>query len=111
MKNFIGEGNRLSAIAPAGGVVSGEPAVIGAVFMVPVSSADEGDGFAALWKGVFALPKDATVEASQFEKAYWDDAGEVVTSTATENREIGVFYQSAEAAADEIDVLLTGVIV
>ncbi|WP_110636250.1 DUF2190 family protein [Salinicola salarius] len=44
-KNFNGSGKTLTMTAPAGGVTSGIPVVIGALTLVPLDSADEGEEF------------------------------------------------------------------
>ncbi|KAA0015496.1 DUF2190 family protein [Salinicola corii] len=44
-KNFNGSGKTLTMIAPAGGVTSGIPVVLGALVLVPLDSAAEGEEF------------------------------------------------------------------
>lgn len=55
-KNYNGSGNTLTMTAPAGGVTSGIPVVIGALVLVPLDSAAEGDEFVGHtygeWSGI-----------------------------------------------------------
>lgn len=104
MKNFVQEGNVLGFTAPSGGVVAGEPVKVGAVVVVPVSSADQGDSFQGHRCGVFSVATaDTPTEGA---KAYLTSAG-AVTTTASGNTLVGAFV-SAKDASGNADVLFTG---
>lgn len=51
-KNYVEDGNVLTLIAPAGGVQSGVPAVIGDLVVVPLVDAAAGEPFAGKTGGV-----------------------------------------------------------
>jgi len=108
MKNKLSTGARLTLIATTA-VTAGVPLVFGAMFVVPVTDAAVGEEFAADWKGEFEFTKDDGA-ATQCALAYWD--GENVTSDAgaegSENRLIGAFSATADAADLSVSVLLTG---
>ena len=59
MKNFVADGNSHTMIAPAGGVVSGTPYVIGSLALVALDTADAGQPFVARLTGVASLPTTA----------------------------------------------------
>lgn len=54
--NYVEDGDVLTLIAPAGGVLSGVPAVVGALVVVPLVDADAGEEFAGKPGGVWRLP-------------------------------------------------------
>lgn len=89
MKNFISEGRSLDFIAPAGGVVSGVPVIIGALLVIPSISAAEGVAFAGDIEGVFEVPAatHATTQAwaNTGVLLYWDDVAKSFTLTSTSN--------------------------
>lgn len=58
-KNYVEDGNVLTLIAPAGGVQSGVPAVIGDLVVVPLVDAAAGEPFAGKTGGVWSLPAAA----------------------------------------------------
>lgn len=108
MKNYIGPGQSLTLTAPAGGVTSGTPVVIGGLLVVPKYSASENEEFTAYWMGIFTLNKVSANTPTQLAKAYWKADTEEVTTTATGNTLIGVFNQAGVNGQTAIEVLLTG---
>lgn len=91
MKNWISEGRSLDFIAPAGGVVSGVPIIIGALLVIPSTTAAEGVAFAGDVEGVFEVAA-ATGQAwaTTGVLLYWDDTAKRFTTTATNNSKRGV---------------------
>ena len=64
MKNFVQCGKTISVTAPASGLVSGAPALIGvALFGVAAYSAAAGASGEIVTSGVFDLPKGSTAFA------------------------------------------------
>lgn len=108
MKNKLSTGSRLTFVATAS-VSSGVPLVFGSMFIVPITDADVGDEFAAEWKGEFDFTKDDAA-VTQGALAYWDgsDVTADVGVQGAENRLIGVFTATADAADVSASVLLTG---
>lgn len=90
MKNFVQPGNSIDAVAPAGGVVSGTPLLIGSLFGVPVTSAAEGETFTLNLVGVYNLPKAAGAAWAIGDKLYWDNTNKVLTKTASGNTLVAV---------------------
>lgn len=98
MKNFVQPGDNLDCIAPHA-VASGQGFLDGDEFAVASTDAAQGAPVQGVTRGVFDLPKAAGVAINRKSKAYWDNAGRVVTNAAAGNRQIGVF-QLAAAAGD-----------
>ncbi|WP_267355640.1 MULTISPECIES: DUF2190 family protein [unclassified Methylobacterium] len=80
MKNFLQNGDALNVVAPAGGVVSGQPLIIGKIFGVCGSTRLVGETFALWRKGIFSLPKTNAQAWNQGDSLYWDAANAVVTN-------------------------------
>lgn len=54
--NFVEDGDVLTLIAPAGGVVSGVPVAIGTLVVVPITDAAAGEQFGGKTNGVWNVP-------------------------------------------------------
>lgn len=107
MKNYIQHGDTVDLTAPAGGVVAGTAYVIGAAFVLAVTSADAGRPFAARFTGVVSLPKAAGVAWGQGALLYWDGATRRATTTVTPVK-IGIATATAAAADPTAAVRLNG---
>ena len=90
MKNFVQEGHALDYVAPAGGVVSGEPLLIGTVLVIPAITAPEGAPFSGWIEGVYTLPCATGTVWDLNVALYWDATNKRVTTTATGNTKIGM---------------------
>lgn len=55
-KNFVQSGSAPTLIAPAGGVVSGIPVALGALVVIPLDDAAEGEPFVGHTGGVWNVP-------------------------------------------------------
>lgn len=62
-KNFVEDGDVLTMIAPAGGVVSGTPVAIGTLVVVPITDAAVGEQFGGKTNGVWSVPVAAGLAA------------------------------------------------
>ena len=100
MKNFVSPGQVVALTAPAGGVQSGQPLLIGSIFGVAVASAAEGSAVQLSSKGVFELPKATGQTWSEGGKIYWSSANSHLTTTATNNKLVGVAAAAAASTAD-----------
>ena len=109
MKNYIQEGNVLTLIAPAGGVVSGKAYLIGLLVVVASFSANGGEEFEGYTVGVFELGKAVADAPAQGDKAYWDDTGKEVTTVALNNTLFGVFTK-AQANGDTTGHIRLGLV-
>ncbi|SIS71507.1 DUF2190 family protein [Paracoccus saliphilus] len=97
MRNYVQNGSTIDLTAPTGGLVSGQAALIGALFGVAATDAAEGRKVAVAVEGVFDLPKVAGTGLTEGVKAYW--TGTEITSTATGNTLVGHVVEAAAAAA------------
>lgn len=95
MNNFRQESHKPVTLTAPAAVVSGEPLVIGGLFVVPQISADSGDPFTALTEGVFVLAKVTGTAFSEGDPAYWDVADEEVNDDSAGNNCIGHFLKDA----------------
>lgn len=62
-KNYVQDGDSLTLVAPAGGVVSGGAYAIGQLAVVALDTAVEGAPFVGRASGVFNLPVTAGLKA------------------------------------------------
>lgn len=108
MKNYIQSGKVLDLTAPSGGVTSGIALLIGALLVVPVADASEGETFAAETMGVFELPK-ANQAFTEGAKLYWSTSNSNVTTTASGNTLVGVAAAAAASGDTTAHVRLDGV--
>jgi predicted RecA/RadA family phage recombinase len=106
MKNFVQRGCTVPVQAPAGGAVSGQPCLIGALFGVAAFSAPETAPLEIVTEGVFDLPKATNIAFAQGDKAYWDTIANALTSTAIGHAWVAVVTQGALASASTVRVRL-----
>lgn len=92
----------LAAVVLSGGVVVMEN-------MAGIATTDGavGEEIAVSMDGVFALPKPAATAYTQGKRLYWDNTAKTVTTTATNNVQIGYAAYAASADAATVAVLLT----
>lgn len=110
MRNYIQIGDTITAVAPTGGVTSGDGVLIGSLFGVAAYSAAAGEEVELRTVGVFTLPKAAG--AITFgSKAYFDGAAGNITGTATGNKLIGATIADAATGDATTLVRLNGVTV
>lgn len=96
--------------APAGGILSGEGALIGSFFGVAVKSAAAGELTPFFVTEVYTLPKAAGAVAIGA-KLYWDATNKVVTTTASGNTLIGAATEAALSGDAVATVRLNGITV
>jgi predicted RecA/RadA family phage recombinase len=102
---FVQEGNTVDCIAPGpGGVVSGVPLLITALFGVPEVTAAAGETFALNVVGVHKLPKATGGALEPGALAYWAVSAGNVTGTGASNYLIGVVLE--HAGSDDTSVLV-----
>jgi predicted RecA/RadA family phage recombinase len=109
MKNMNGTGKTMTYTAPAGGVTSGLPVLIGALFIIPATTAAAGVQFAGEADGVWILPK-ATGEGAWTEgkPLFWDVANARVSIDPTVGLPIGTIAAAAAGADATCNVRLHG---
>lgn len=110
MKNFIQPGVTVTAIAPAGGVASGEGVLIGSLFGVACGNAAEGAEVELVTIGVFELGKTSAQAWTAGAKIYWDNATKLCTTAAAAgaNALIGVALSAAANPSSTGIVRLNG---
>jgi predicted RecA/RadA family phage recombinase len=99
MKNYRAEGRALDFTAPSGGVVSGRPLVIGAVLVVPATTAAEGEKFSGWIEGVYEFDKATGTAWGEAEVIYFNPSTGKFTKTATDNHKAGIAAEAALSAA------------
>jgi predicted RecA/RadA family phage recombinase len=80
MKNYIQPGSILSAVAPTGGVLSGQGMLAGSIFGVAQFSAAQGEPVEIAVEGVFELTKVGSQAWTVGLQIYWDDTNKRCTS-------------------------------
>ncbi len=109
MKNYVQAGVNLTLNAPYG-VSSGDGALIGSIFGVAASDADNGAECDFVTEGVFTLPKESTDDIAIGAPVYWDDTAKVITvdSAAGVNYFVGVAVTAAGNPSASVNVRLAG---
>lgn len=105
--NFVQKGEILSLTAPYA-VASGGGLLVGSIFGVATSAADNGASVEAATVGVFDLPKTSAQAWTVGALIYWDDDNKVCTTTATDNKLIGVTIAAAGNPSSTGRVRLNG---
>lgn len=93
MKNFVQPGDNLDLVAPRD-LTSGAGFLVGSIFAVASLTVAAGVVVSGVTSGVFDLPKAAGA-VTQGQKLYWDNAAFNVTTTSTNNTQIGVATAAA----------------
>lgn len=99
MRNFVQLGEVVTISAPAGGVNSGDPVLISALFGVATKSAPAGSPVELSMEGVFDLPKHSGDAFVIGDKVYFDATNKVVTSTAAGHAWVAVALAAAVGSA------------
>jgi predicted RecA/RadA family phage recombinase len=92
MKNYIQEGENITLTAPYARL-SGEGALVGALFGVAMTDVENGAEGVFATEGVFTLAKatGASTGGAQGAKAYWVAASKSVSAASSGNTLIGCF--------------------
>lgn len=106
MKNFIQPGDTVTVTTPAGGVVSGDGVLIGALFGVAAFTAPENAPLEIMTEGVFELPKAPVEALSAGDKAYFNPATKTVGAQTQGLPWVGVVTQGAPGSASAVRVRL-----
>lgn len=109
MKNYVQKGDTVTFVAPAGGVVSGQGYLVGALFVVAHTDAVEAADCEGLTCGVVRLAKKAGDTPAQGGNAYWDDTAKELTTNNTGTKKVGVFMKAFASGDAEAEVRLNGV--
>ena len=110
--NFVSPGNTIPCVAPAGGVSSSDGVVIGSMFVVALTDADEGEQFEGATTGVWEMPKAAAASGKDFdagERVFFNTSAGNVDKTATGRFMVGVAVADAASTDTAVMVRLDGV--
>jgi predicted RecA/RadA family phage recombinase len=99
MDTFKSEGNVLEYTAPAGGVTSGVPVVIGDVTVIPAVTVAVGVKFNGAAEGIYEVPKTNPEVWAEGETLYWDGGTGKMTNVAGALKKAGVVADAALSAA------------
>lgn len=80
METFFEQGDSVPFTAPSGGVVTGEPYLIGSLLVVAAQSKAQGLIFQGYTQGVFLGEKVPTQAFTEGQKIYWDNSARKFTS-------------------------------
>ncbi|MBF0560997.1 MAG: DUF2190 family protein [Alphaproteobacteria bacterium] len=109
MKNYVQPGHTVTAVAPTGGILSGQGLLFGALFGIASFSADEGAEVEIVTTGVFDLPKAPNAVLGAGARVAWDTSAVQVVAPATGMVPIGVALAAAGNGATTVRVRLDGV--
>jgi len=108
MKNHINSGDLVEVVAPTGGVTSGAPVLVGALFGVPVSTAAAGESVTVQTTGVFDLVKDASIFAAGGKVSFDATTGKA-TAPGAGKAPVGLALAAAATGAGTVRVRLDGI--
>lgn len=107
--NYLQEGESLSLIAPAGGVVSGTGYMIGGLFVVALTTAAAGAAFTGRTRGVFSMPKASAGSGKAFtagETLFWDNSNKRFDKTGAGFFAAGVATEDAATTGATVKVMI-----
>lgn len=109
--NLVERGDFLTLTAPSGGVVGGDPKLVGNIFGVVENSADEGDIYSLRIWGVVKLSKVAAsagqaVDIGDF--LYWDASVSKLTPVPTGGTPVAIATKEELSTATTVNAHLLG---
>jgi predicted RecA/RadA family phage recombinase len=107
-RTFKQPGDILYFVAPTGGVVSGEPLMIGSLFVIPQVTAAEDETFAGAVEETHELAKTSAQAWAAGDPIHWDIANEQADNTPVGPR-IGSAAAAAANPSDTGEVKLDGI--
>jgi len=109
MKNFIAKGDTLELTAPAGGVVSGSPVLIGSLLVIPVADAAVGEKFAGLAEGVADVAKLSSDVVVEGDKLNWNDTNNELQKATSDLDNVATAVEAKGSGETSVKVKLTQV--
>ena len=110
MRNYVQPGNSLAIAVPyAGGILSGQGVLIGALFGVAASDGAQNAIIEAATQGVFDITKEPALAITAGARVFWDNTNRRITTTATGNFQVGIASLAALAADTTVRVWLNRV--
>ena len=109
MKNHIQKGDIISVPTPAGGIASGEGAIIGNIFGVAAYSAAVGEPVELATTGIYQLPKATAAVLTVGARVSWDNTAKNINVPGTGRFPVGVTTEAAGNGITSVAVRLDGV--
>lgn len=109
MQNHIQKGDIITVPAPAGGIASGEGAIIGDIFGVAAYSAAEGDPVEMAITGVCKLTKATAAVLTVGARVAWDNTAKNINVPGAGRFPVGVATEAAGNGVTSVAVRLDGV--
>ena len=105
--NFVSAG-RYMDYTPVGAITAGDVVVVGELVGVATSDIAAGALGALAIEGIFDFPKAVTsgTAFTNGQLAYWDDTGDVATTTASTHEQIGYAVEAAADATTRVKIKL-----
>ena len=104
--SYVSQGDVLNFTAPSGGVTAGVPVLIGALVVIPQTTAAQTVAFDGYITGVHSVPKTDSQAWTEGALVYLDNTNHCFTTTSTSNTRAGV----AVAAVASTAGLTTGIV-
>lgn len=109
MKNHIQKGDIITVPAPAGGIVSGEGAIIGNIFGIAAYAAAVGDPVELSTVGIYQLPKATAAVLTVGARVAWDNTAKNINVPGTGRFPVGIATEAAGIGITSVAVRLDGV--
>jgi predicted RecA/RadA family phage recombinase len=105
--NYVGKGDVVTVVCPAGGVDAGDSVLIGvSLFGVATHDAAAGADLELAVSGVWSLGKDTALVITQGDRVYWDAGNGWVDKTLAAQTCVGIALETTLAATATVNVLL-----
>lgn len=109
MKNHIQKGDIITVPAPAGGIVSGEGAIIGNIFGIAAYAAAVGEPVELATTGVYQLPKATAAVLTVGVRVAWDNTAKNINVPGTGRFPVGIATEAAGNGIISVAVRLDGI--
>ena len=106
MKNYVKQGHMLPFIGQAGGHLSGDLVIVGALFGISSGDVAEGTEGELAMGGVYKLPKVPGQAWANGVAIYWDPAAKLATTVAAGGTKIGTAHRAWDTGTTAGDVRL-----
>ncbi len=107
MRNYVQPGNSLAIAVPyAGGILSGQGVLVGALFGVAAVDGAQNAIIEAATQGVFDITKEPALAITAGARVFWDNTNRRLTTTATGNFQVGLATVAALAADATVRAVL-----
>ena len=108
MRNYVQPGNSLAIAVPyAGGILSGQGVLVGALFGVAAVDGAQNAIIEAATQGVFDITKEPALAITAGARVFWDNTNRRITTTG--NFQVGIASLAALAADTTVRVWLNRV--